>query len=214
MKISSHLLFWLTIWGMMFLASPLVLSQDGQIARIKDEISSIKLAFGTAKADEIVSDSSGIYRRLFIDTKVLTEENKLYTKSDDREGTVGGFTAAPARSMSNLTNGYLRALSVNVYGLFIRWNIFLHWSIFILPFIMAAFVDGFVTRKIKFAQFGFISPMAYSFSMHIILFLTFIPLLYLVMPLPITPYFMPTWAMIMAFPINMLVSNTQRLFNG
>lgn len=213
MKISSHFIFWLSIWGILFLVSPLLLSTDGQVGRIKDEIRSIEVAFGSGKAKEIVIDTSKIYRTFFIDTGILTEENKLYTRQSFKQGSVEELTSTSSKELSNATNSYLRALSVNVYGILIRCEIFMHWFIFILPFVAASFVDGFVTRKVKFSQFGYMSPMAYSMSLHFILFLLFIPLLYLVAPLPISPYFMPGWALLMALPINLLVSNTQRLFN-
>lgn len=214
MKLSNHFLFWFVIWGMLFLVSPLLLSTDGQISRIKLEVESAKGAFGESKTEEIVGKASGHYKTLFIETGLLTEKNKLYTKQIAPGNKFQELAGGASKSMSHVTNGYLRALSINVYGIMVRWGIILHWLLFIFPFIVAAFADGYVTRKIKFSQFGFISPMAYSLSIHFIVFMLFIPLLYLVAPIPVTPYFMPGWAMIMGLPINLLVSNTQRLFNG
>lgn len=213
MKVSAHVVFWVSVWGILFLASPLMLSSEGQVRRIQKEIDSVKVAFGSDKTKAIINDANETYRAYFIETGWLSEENKLYTQQSSKRNEVDDVVSAGAKAMSNVTNGYLHALSVNVYGFLMRWEIFLHWWLFILPFVVAAFIDGYVTRKIKFSQFGYMSPMAYSMSLHIIVFLIFIPLLYLVAPLPISPYFMPGWAVVMGVPINLLVSNTQRLLN-
>jgi hypothetical protein len=214
MKLSHHFMFWFAIWGIMFLASPLLLATDGQVVRIKSEVSSIRSVFGDLKTDEIVGSASTSYQSMFIKSGILTEQNKLYTKQAEPGNRFSSLVSKPSQALSSVSNGYLRALSINVYGIMVRWGIILHWLLFIFPFIAAAFSDGFVTRKIKFTEFGFISPMAYSMSLHLIVFMLFVPLLYLVAPLPVTPYFMPGWAMLMALPINLMVANTQRLFNG
>ena len=199
---------------MFLLASPLLLSKDGQVNRIKSELEMVGGVFGQEKMDEITQEASSKYKFLFFDTGYLTEQSKLYARPMTPGEKGVEAIREPTETFARTTNAYLLALSVNVYGLLVRWGIIAHWMLFILPFLLAAFVDGFVTRKIKFSEFGFISPMAYSFSLHIIIFLLFVPLLYLVAPLPITPYFMPGWAIFMGFPIILMISNTQRLLNG
>jgi len=211
-KFSSHLIFWLSVWMLLFIGTPMIISPASQMNRIKEEIRSVNFVFGTLQEDAIVSSANKTYKSLFLDTGILIENNKLYTKNVVKTREFEDIGSNASGMLSSLSNGYLHSLSINIYGLLIRWGIFLHWSIFILPFIVAAFIDGFVVRKIKFTEFGFISPMAYSFSIHVILFLIFIPLAYLVAPIPISAYFMPVWALIIALPINMLVGNTQRLF--
>ncbi|MFC6522659.1 DUF4400 domain-containing protein [Undibacterium arcticum] len=203
------------MWGILLLASPFILSREGQVLRIKNELAAVSTAFGQEKADEISHSAGLAYKSLFIDTGYLSEKSKFYSRPmTPAESKLDGVMARPTTAFSNATNGYLTALSVNVYGLLLRWGIITHWMLFILPFVVAAFLDGFVTRKVKFAEFGFISPMAYSLSMHFIVFLLFFPLLYLVVPLPVTPYFMPGWAICLGFPLIFMISNTQRLFNG
>jgi hypothetical protein len=214
MRWTTHVVFWLCIWGMFLLASPLLLSMDGQVHRIRDEVNSVTTVFGEAKTTEILTEASTKYKSLFIDTGFLSEKSKLYARQRTTKQEQEDLFAHPTKSLTMVTNGYLQSLSVNVYGLFVRWGITMHWMLFILPFLAAAFLDGFVTRKIKFMDFGFISPMAYSMSLHLIIALSFVPILYLVMPLPISPYFMPGWALVMGFPIILMISNTQRLLNG
>lgn len=209
----SHLLFWFTIWLMALLALPLLLPIEMQTNRIYTEIARTSDVFGKAKADEITMEASETYKALFISTGYLSENNPTYTKPQNiNNGTA--ILDGPAQVFSRATNSYLTNLSVNVYGMLVRWGVVSHWMLFIFPFVLAAFIDGFVIRKIKFSEFGFISPMAYSISLHFIIFIAFIPMLYLIAPLPITPYFMPGWALCIGLPIMLMISNTQRLLGS
>jgi hypothetical protein len=210
----THIVFWICVWGMVLLASPLMLPMEGQIARIKKEIELTRGAFGDAQVAEIIQDASSTYKAIFIETGYLTSNSKVYTKPMTAEQKQLTILEKTTEKFATVTNGYLTALSVNLYGVMVRWGIFCHWLLFIAPFLVAAFIDGFVVRKIKFSEFGFISPMAYSFSLHGIIFILFIPLLYLIAPLPITPYFMPGWALVLSFPIMLMIANTQRLLNA
>lgn len=209
----SHLVFWLTVWLMALLATPLLLSIETQTRRIYAELERTSDVFGKAKAEEITSEASERYKALFINTGYLTEKNPTYTKPQNIHNKTE-LLDEPAKVFSKATNDYLTNLSVNVYGMLVRWGVVSHWMLFIFPFILASFIDGFVIRKIKFSEFGFISPMAYSMSLHFIIFVAFIPMLYLIAPLPITPYFMPGWALCMGLPIMLMISNTQRLLNA
>jgi hypothetical protein len=210
----THLLFWMTIWAMCLIATPLLTTVDGQVRRIDAELAVTKGVFGDRKTDEISESATAKYRSLFLDTGILTEKARVFTKEAAPEQKKLDLMNRPADAFASLTNGYLLAFSVNVYGMLVRWGVITHWLLFIAPFLLAAFVDGFVIRKVKFSEFGFMSPMAYSMALHFIIFILFVPMLYLIAPLPITPYFMPGWALCLGLPIMLMISNTQRLLNA
>ena len=76
---------------------------------------------------------------------------------------------------------------------------------------VAVVVDGLVIRKVKFATFGYSSPIRFSISAHSMIVVGLLPVLYLVVPLPVTPLFLPFWLLLSAVPIMTLLSNTQRI---
>ena len=85
------------------------------------------------------------------------------------------------------------------------------WLPYIAPFFIAAILDAAVSRRIKFSSFGYSSPIKFSVASHMLIVIVFLPILYLVIPLPVTPLFIPFWALISAVPVMTVISNTQRV---
>lgn len=209
----GHIGFWVATWFLILLVVPFVLGTEQQLKRIRTEVDDVTVAFGPAKTKDLVDSASALYSAIFVQTGLLSQENKLYAKpAEDRVKTMPGANGANA--LTTATNSYFVAFSMNIYGVLLRWGITWHWAVFILPFLAAAFVDGFVIRKVKLSEFGYISPMAYSLSLHSVIFLLAIPFVYLVVPLPLTAYFMPMWALAVAVPVMLMVANTQRLLKA
>ncbi|MFD2274204.1 DUF4400 domain-containing protein [Undibacterium arcticum] len=139
------------MWGILLLASPFILSREGQVLRIKNELAAVSTAFGQEKklTRSLIQPDWRINLCSLIPA-ICPKKSKFYSRPmTPAESKLDGVMARPTTAFSNATNGYLTALSVNVYGLLLRWGIITHWMLFILPFVVAAFLDGFVTRKVK-----------------------------------------------------------------
>ena len=99
-----------------------------------------------------------------------------------------------------------------MFVIVLRLFIFLLWAVILLPVFIAAIIDGFVQRAIKRAEFGAIRPAAYTLLSMVVIPLAMAPLIYLVIPLPISPLVSPLWALVMALPLSAMVSNMQPIF--
>jgi hypothetical protein len=94
----------------------------------------------------------------------------------------------------------------------LRLFIFIVWLLILIPVFVAAVIDGLVQRAIKRAEFGAIRPAAYTLASIVVVPLAMAPLLYLVVPLPISPLVSPLWAVVLALPLSFMVSNMQPIF--
>lgn len=120
--------------------------------------------------------------------------------------------AGPGVAATVAFNSYVHGLVLNVFVAVLRFFIFLVWFAILLPVFVAAVIDGFVQRAIKRAEFGAIRPAANSLSRMLVIPMAMGPLLYLVLPLPISPLISPLWALVMVLPLSAMVSNMQPIF--
>lgn len=210
MHTNLHIKFWVIAFCVAIFAGPLFISPAHQLSRIEREVTSASDVFGYDTATSIVQSSKDAYSVLFIESGILSfADDSLRVSSDDLETSsriFGGFT-----KIAQSTNDWLLSSTYAFYGLFIRLGIMWQWCIYMLPLFIAAIVEGMVRRKIKYAGFGFSPPIAYTGALHGIIALLGIPLIYLLIPLPVTPYFMPVWTLILAISLLAFLENFQRL---
>lgn len=120
--------------------------------------------------------------------------------------------AGPGVAITNAFNSYVEGLVLNFFVVALRFLIFALWFLILLPVFIAAVVDGFVQRAIKREEFGAIRPAAYSLTSMIVIPLAMAPLVYLALPVPVTPLVSPMWALAMVLPLSSMVSNSQPIF--
>jgi hypothetical protein len=81
--------------------------------------------------------------------------------------------------------------------------------VILAPMLIAAVFDGYMMRKVKRAEFGMIRPATFSIAAALIIPAMCLPLVYMVLPLPMNPLVAPLWALVVVFPLSMLVANMQ-----
>lgn len=205
----KHVLIWLIILIVSFIIMPLMMKPHAIMGRVMSEIKMIQLVFGAEDTAKLTRSATTWYNAIFVETGLIGSTDKAYIHESEKESSKVFFGGA-AR-VADVTNGYLLSFGAQAYAMMIRLFIILSWLPYIFPFMLAVIIDGLVTRRIKFESFGFSSPIAYSLALHSIIPIVFFPALYLLLPIPITPLFMPFWALVFAFPVSMLIGNTQRV---
>lgn len=209
MKAAGHIRIWLGILLMLVFLVPLALTPEQAEKRVFEEADWAGRVFGQERFNDVATRANGAY-------------NAVVVRSGLRKFIDSGFTSkeelnslSPMRhqesSMATVFNSYLRSLSVQLYGLFFRGSIMLEWLVFIGFFLLGAVVDGVARRKVKLSTGGLNSPVKFTWSMHLMVVIAFSPLLYLMLPVSITPLFMPYWTLIAALPLSIAITNAVRV---
>lgn len=205
----KHVLIWLILLIVAFIAMPLMMKPHAIMSRVMGELEMMQMVLGTDDANKITRSATTWYNAFFVDTGLIDSTSKAYVSESEKNASQTFFGGATR--IVDVTNGYLLSFAAQAYAMMIRLFIILSWLPFIFPFMLAVVIDGMVTRRIKMESFGFASPIAYSLALHTIIVIVFFPALYLLLPIPVTPLFMPFWALAIAFPVSMLIGNTQRV---
>ena len=206
----KHILIWIVIVAVMILAMPIIVTPAKMVNKVKSEIEYISSAFGEEESKKLIDSANNFYDSAFVKSGIVKTTGGLYVKDTEVGNGVPGL-GQTAKVMSRKTNDYLLSMSANIYAMSIRVGILFAWLPYVIPFLLATVVHGLVRRKIKMWTFGFVSPSIYGTSLHALVVIAFIPLLYLLAPFAITPLFVPFWAILSAIPIGLLVANIQRI---
>jgi hypothetical protein len=212
MKWGLHLKFWILLTLVVLLSVPALVSVQSGLDRVAREVEMTRSVFGDDMTEHIVGRAKAVYKAAFVDTGFIADLNKTHLSEDDvrkahaMSGALNHFSA--------LTNSYFGSMVINLYGMMIRVFIIAHWLAYVAPFLLACVVDGYMTRAKKLAGFAYQNPSAFSLAAHALLWIIFFPVMYLVAPLPVTPLFMPLWALVMALPVAVMLANSQRIFGS
>jgi hypothetical protein len=206
--LKQHSVFWICIMALTFLGWPALISTADIMRQVRSEVDMMAAAFGHDEAKQIVDKGNEIFHNVFHRSGLAAGVDNVYAQQKGEESQV---LLSQVNALSSATNTYWTTFRANIYRLSLRVLVLLTWFPYIVPFLIAMAVDGFVIRKIKLSSYGYMSPMRYSVGLHIILIGLFFPALYLIAPIPVSPYFPPYWALFLAFPTVMMLSNIQRM---
>lgn len=207
MNTKSHIVFWFCAFFALFLLTPVMRNGPSMEAFVTRELELTRETFGDSTAAWLQKRASVVYEfytpgASFADAQITGEGMRR------TERVVPG----PGVAITKAYNSYVQGLVLNCFVFSLRLFIFLAWLAVLAPFFIAAVVDGFVQRAIKRAEFGAIRPAAFSLMSFLVVPMAMAPLLYLVLPLPVSPQLSPLWAFIMALPLSALISNSQPIF--
>lgn len=206
----KHVFLWVAICFALMLAIPIVSSPQAMWENARTELGMIETAFGTGDTVALAKSATQTYNAIFIDTGLIQKTRGAYVSREEQElgeAMVGGAS----RAVTGLTNNYLDTFAALTYVMILRVMIFMSWLPFILPFILAAVGEGVTRRKIKYATFGQYGAALYAGAMHMSVLILILPVLYLMAPLPLTPFFIPFWALIAAIPVIASIANASQI---
>lgn len=208
----KHVLTWIILLTLAALLVPAVWSSSDIMKRVVREVELIEGALGKRETAEMTRRATNIYNKMFMETGVIPAARKTIVTEEERKTSSQMFGGSVTR-LTNATNDYVIGVSALCYASLVRLLIFWSWVPYIAPFFIAVIVDGYARRQIKMLTFGFLSPVYYSLALHSMIIIIFLPALYLLVPFPVTPLFIPFWALFAAGPVMVAISNTQQLTN-
>lgn len=205
-----HVVIWLILVVVCILALPAISTPTDIMGRVVKELGMIEAVFGKAETGRLTARATAIYNAVFVESGLVGASKKAMVSEDEKQASQPVFGHS-VRGIADRTNDYILGVSALAYAALVRIVIFLVWLPYIAPFFIGVVVDALVVRKVKFATFGYSSPIRFAISAHSMIVVGFLPVLYLVVPLPVTPLFLPFWLLLSAVPIMTLLSNTQRI---
>lgn len=129
---------------------------------------------GEARADEAVSHTNLLFKKLFVEPGFLRATMEATRDDTLSDGGVSDF----ART-------WVRNFWLLIYRLLYRAIVMKLWLLGTVVFCLAMFVDGSVRRKIKAAAAGFASPLSFHLAGHGILLIFGVAFAVLVAPVPV-----------------------------
>lgn len=207
MNTKSHVSFWLCAFLVLFFATPVMRNGTSMEAFVTRELQLTRATFGVATSDWLQKRAAVVF-------SFYTPAGSLADSRIQGEGMkrTERIVPGPGTSMTHAYNSYVQGLILNFFVVSLRFFIFGIWFLVLFPVLVAAVVDGFVQRAIKRSEFGAIRPAAFSLTSMVVIPMAMAPLIYLVLPLPVSPLISPLWALLMVFPLSAMVANSQPIF--
>lgn len=206
MDTSTHIRFWILMILAAFLLSPLVRDSKSMESYVATELQMTRDTFGNEVADWLENKAAMVYRMMPSD--VL---ERVQIKGDGMRRTKQVVPGAGV-AVTVAFNNYVQGLVTNLFVATLRMFIVMVWLFVLAPVFLASLVDGFSQRAIKRAEFGAIRPAAFALTSIMVVPMSMAPLIYLVMPMTISPLVTPMWALMIALPLALMVSNMQPIF--
>lgn len=208
MNSRSHIGFWLILFLAGIFVTPYLVSGDAMRTKLVRDVEDIKRVLGPRIGGIIVSAATAVYDDT-VGASGLRDGLDGMTHSDSdlqlAERVGSKLTVAAAKAADK----YVQSLSMQIYAVMLRTAVIVAWIVLLLPLAIAVLVDGYSARAKKFETLGFQNPTAFSMSLHLAILVSVLPLLYLVVPIPVTPLFMPYWAVVAALPLSFAITHAQ-----
>ena len=206
----KHLFLWVAICFAIMLAVPIIATPSDMWQNARAELQMINGAFGSHDTAKISSGATSVYNAIFVSTGLIETTQKARVSQDERE--LGeAVLGSPSRILTGLSNNYIDTFGALTYVVVLRLLIMLSWLPFILPFLAGAVGEGISRRRIKYATFGQYGAALYAGAAHLSVLVIVLPVLYFMAPFPVTPYFVPFWALVAALPIVVSVANASQI---
>lgn len=206
--VKTHISGWFIFLFVAMLIVPALMSPDMSRARLQAEHDSSVAIFGTKKVDSISETANTVYQAVIGGLGIDKLINSGYVKEKDTKKLV--FSKRVNTDMSTVTNRYLESMTLQIYGVFFRGALMVNWLLYVGLFMFASMFDGISQRQVKQETIQMVSPIKFALALHTVVAVIFSPLAYLVLPMNVTPWFMPIWAVVVAFPLSKAISNAAR----
>lgn len=207
MNTKSHAGFWFALMLLLFLVNPMFRSVDSMRSFVASELAMTRTTFGEKTAGWLQDKASFVFLN-------YTPERQMNSVLIDRAGMerTQRVASGPGVALAKAFNAYVQRMVLNMFVALLRLFIFAVWFVILCPVVIAAVIDGLAQRAIKRAEFGAMRPAAYSMTSMLVIPMALAPLLYLFLPVPVSPLVSPVWTALMVLPLSAMVSNMQPIF--
>lgn len=187
------------------------LSPAESVARLsQDEYQLISNELGPLRAYSVTSRANSQFSSALIDTGIVAESFHLFVPTRD-ERDASQHLQMLGHGVFAYVSDRLTVLWSIVFQGFVRMQMFSLWLPVMLPLIVASSVDAYFVRRVKLISFSMFSAPVYGASLRSLVMLVFLPCLYAILPLAVTPLFVPAWYLWAAAAMWGLLSNMQRM---
>jgi len=207
--VKAHVRLWLIGIFLALLVVPALMSPEAARQRIEREFQASTAIFGAPRASAITERANAAYDSLVEGLGIAHTIRRGFSKSDDHEHMM--FGKKPSMTMGSFVNNYLQTMMTQIYGVFFRGSLMIQWLAYVGAFLIAAFVDGMVQRKVKHETLAMNAPVKFAYAFHTVIIIVFSPIAYLLLPFSVTPWFMPLWALAISYPMAKAIANAVRM---
>lgn len=195
-----HLALWLLAVLVLALLPPIIGGAAPVRARLAAEAAAIRAMLPAAAAERLLGVAAAV--------GVMPPQGGA--PAEQRSAPAPGF--APLDEAARALAAVAEALEQQRHAVTLRAVLAAAWLLVLLPLWLAVLVDGLALRARKFETLGFQNPTAFTLGLHLAIVLAALPLLYLVAPFPVTPWFMPWWSLAAALPVGFALTHAQPVF--
>lgn len=210
MDIRTHIRVWVALFAICLFISPLLRKGESMTQFVQQEIRVTEETFGPVFSNWILTSVDALFKNSPAAGVVAVARYGVTSK--EREDRLSQKLGKGAHWMIKSANSYFTGVMLAAYVACIRLLINICWFGMLAPVLIAALMDGFAERAIKQYKFGTFRPAAFSLMAMIIVPFIFAPLLYLTIPVSISPAIIPVWVFLGCLPLSMLIANTQPIF--
>ncbi len=205
--VGGHIKVWLGLAGALFFLTPLLRGPDALIEQVEREVNYARSHMGAAHADRFIKRANEFFDESIVRTGIAGLVKRTETPADLQRQDF----AAPAKHGGELVKAYGTGLLANLYALILRSALAFAWLPLLLPFIVAAIWDAIQMRRRKEYRLEYINPGTYGAGLHVVVFCCFVPLVYFVAPLAVSPLMVPGLFIPAALAANVVIRNMQRI---
>lgn len=207
--VKAHVRLWFIGIFLAILVVPALMAPETARERIEREFHSSTAIFGAERASAITLRANAAYDALVEGLGVADFLRKGFTQRKDADQMM--FAQKPSMTMGTFVNRYLQTMMALIYGVFFRGSLMIQWLAYIGAFLIAAIIDGVVQRRVKQDTLAMNAPVKFAYAFHTVIVIIFSPIAYLLLPVTVTPWFMPIWAVAMSYPMAKAIANAVRM---
>lgn len=204
----THIKLWFIMLFLAALVVPVLLSPQMARARLMSEYNSAATIFGAKRVDAITERANHVFEVVANGTGLTRLIDSGFVRYEDTQNMMIGKKAT--QDMSSFTNDYLQTLLLQLYGVFFRGSLMLQWMVYVGIFLFASIFDGVMQRRVKTETLRMNAPIQFAITLHMVIGMLFAPIAYLLLPFAVTPWFMPMWTLIIAFPLAKAIANAAK----
>lgn len=218
MSVATHIRIWVALAALSLFLSPFLRSGESMMKFVQEEVAQTSQVLGPRFGGWVIAnvdrlfDSPAVAAMVAVAKRGTTsqERQKEIRHGDRDKGLVplGEGAAAMASAANSFYTGFILAC----YILCIRLLIVLVWFGLLSPVLAAAITDGFTQRAIRYHEFAMQRPAAFSLMALIVVPVAFGPLLYLTIPMSISPAIVPALVCLACMPLALLIAHAQPVF--
>lgn len=203
--IKGHFLIWVVLIVLTFFGSPLFETPQEAMQRAVRDTERITHFFGGEKGRSVAEVADKMYASSALPILKGIVKHFYFQKDQNAAEKIDGGKTGEAMAVQ--TNAYFDTLMIAAYPMVLRALSCVLICLYVIPFLLAAVVDGVMTLKVR-GDMAYANPNRYHLSLHGVLAAFAFPVLYSIAPwLEISPNWFFLWVFFLVASINLAIAN-------